>query len=59
VLQSKSVGFGRRFFLIRCKSLHRAGDTSAISRGTTSLDACAAEHAPKAVAQFSKDLVAA
>ena len=47
------------FIGIKDVEIYLAGGASAISQGSTTLDAYVAEHAPKAVAQFSKELLAA
>jgi FMN-dependent NADH-azoreductase len=47
------------FVGIKDVEIYLAGGTSAISQGQTTLDAYVAEHAPKAVAQLSRELVAA
>ena len=56
---SPYIRFILGFIGIKDVDIYMAGGTSAISQGPTTLDAYVAEHAPKAVAQFSKDLVAA
>ncbi len=56
---SPYIKFILGFIGIKDVEIYLAGGTSAIMLGTTTLDAYVAEHAPKAVAQFSKELVAA
>lgn len=56
---SPYVRFVLGFIGIKDVDIYLAGGTNAISQGTITLDAYLAEHAPKAVAQLSKDLVAA
>lgn len=56
---SPYIRFILGFIGIKDVDVYLAGGTSAIGQGTTTLDAYVTEHAPKAVAQFSKDLVAA
>lgn len=47
------------FIGIKDVEIYLAGGTSAINQGGMTLDAYVAEHAPKALAQFSKELLAA
>ena len=56
---SPYIRFVLGFIGIKDVEIYLAGGTSAINQGTTTLDAYLAQHAPRAVAQFSKDLVAA
>ena len=56
---SPYIRFILGFIGIKDVDIYMAGGTSAISQGTTSLETYVAEHTTKAVAQFSKDLVAA
>ena len=56
---SSYIRFILGFVGIKDVEIYLAGGTSAISQGQTTLDAYVAEHAPKAVAQLSSELVAA
>lgn len=56
---SPYIKFALGFIGIKDVEIYLAGGTSAINLGETTLDAYVAEHAPKAVAQFSRELVAA
>ena len=47
------------FIGIKDVDIYLAGETSAISQGTTTLEAYVAEHARKVVSRFSQDLVTA
>lgn len=47
------------FIGIKDVDIYLAGGTTAISQGTTTLEAYVSEHAPRVVAQFSRELLAA
>jgi FMN-dependent NADH-azoreductase len=47
------------FIGIKDVDIYLAGGTSAVNQGTTTLDAYLAEHTPKVLTQFSKELAAA
>lgn len=58
-LFSPYIRFILGFIGIKDVEIYMADGTSAIILGQTTLDAYVAEHAPKAVAQFSRELIAA